>query len=520
MNNSRALIGIAVFVAALIFAIWLGINIATDQLETLIKVTGAVVLIVCALLGRRIWMIIPLLGALNLSLPLPGSPTTLLVGQALFVAFCGLLFLSRKLHFKLAFTELGFWTLLLFLCVLQTYLRNPIGLNIFGGDSVGARPYAFFMAALVSCLILSTLKIPAADLKWIIRLSIFGSIVSFAIQSVGFFVPRVSQVLGGNSPEAVSLGSEQQGEYGVNAATRIGFLGFAGRDLSLWVSSFISPLRACFHPLWAPLVLISLAFAALSGFRNEIAAVGFTYLISLAYRGGFISVFISTMALVMGIVLLSVVNLATPLPANVQRAVSFLPGTWDQVYVKDSQGSTDWRVDMWKEALFTDFWIQNKILGDGLGMTKQELNYIKSLSELQTVGVKGSANLTRQQEIMMASGAYHSGPVSTVRVIGYVGLFILLLAQIRLAVHAHRQIQRAKNTEWFPLTLFIGIPLIWAPIFFVLIFGDFGAAVASLLMGAAMVRILENNLPLPVWKKINRAYVPPLPSNPMSLKAR
>jgi hypothetical protein len=116
----------------------------------------------------------------------------------------------------------------------------------------------------------------------------------------------------------------------------------------------------------------------------------------------------------------------------------------------------------------------------------------------------GAGKLTLQQEFMMASGNYHSGPVVTVRTIGYVGLFILVLAQIRLAVHAHRQIQRAKNTEWFPLTLFIGIPLIWAPIFFVFIIGDFGSTVAAFLIGAAMVRLLENNLPLPEFKKAGR----------------
>lgn len=520
MNNSRTLIGIAAIFGVIIFSLWLGVNVVTDQLETLIKITAGVTLLVCVLLGKRIWMIIPLLGSLNLSLALPGKPTTLLVGQGLFIAFGGLLIMTRRVKFQLKFTELGFWTLILTLCVVQTYIRNPIGLNILGGESVGARPYVLFIASLVCSVILGSFVIPAAELKWIMRLSIFGSLVNFTVQVIGFFVPQVSQLLQGGASEGVSSGGAQRGEYGLNAATRIGFLGSAGRDIALVVSAFISPLRACFHPLWAPLVLLSLAFAALSGFRNEIAAVGMTYLISLAYRGGFISVFISSMALVMGIALLAVVNMATPLPANVQRALSFLPGTWNQAYVQDTQGSTDWRVDMWKEALFTDFWIQNKVLGDGLGMTKQELNYIRSLSDLQTVGVKGAANLTRQQEFMMASGAYHSGPVSTIRVIGYVGLVILLLAQIRLAVHAHRQIQRARHTEWFPLTLFIGIPLIWAPIFFVLIFGDFGAAVASLLMGAAMVRVLQNNLPLPAWQRINRGYTPLLPNNHTSLRAR
>jgi hypothetical protein len=503
MNNSRNIIGVGVFAGALIFSIWLGVNIVTDQAETIIKVIGCLTLIACALLGRRIWMIIPLMGGINLSLAIPGQPSTALVGQTLFIGFCVLLFMTRKLQIQPAFTELGFWVLLLCFCVLQTYLRNPVGLNIFGGQSVGARPYALFAASLISCMILSTFRIPAEELKYIIKISILGSIINFAVQSVAIFVPQVERLVGGSSLATQDQGLADRGQYGETFATRIGFLGYASRSLSLLTSSYISPLRACFSPFWAPIMLITIAFAAISGFRNEIAAIGLTYLVSIAYRGGFASVLISSIALTMGVALLAVINLALPLPANAQRALSFLPGTWDQTHIDDSKGSTDWRVDMWEEALFTDFWIHNKTLGDGLGMTKQELNYIQSFTYKQSELITGSGKLSRQQEFMMASGAYHSGPVSTIRVIGYLGLAILLFAQIRLAVHAHRQVRRARNTEWFPLTLFIGIPLIWSPFFFVFIGGDFSSSASSLLLGVAMVRILENNLPLPVYSKFH-----------------
>jgi vacuolar-type H+-ATPase subunit I/STV1 len=64
-------------------------------------------------------------------------------------------------------------------------------------------------------------------------------------------------------------------------------------------------------------------------------------------------------------------------------------------------------------------------------------------------------------------------------------------------------IKQARKTNWFPLTLFIGIPIIWSPVFFVFIFGDFGPAIASLLFGTAMVRLLENNLPRPIKSENN-----------------
>jgi hypothetical protein len=58
----------------------------------------------------------------------------------------------------------------------------------------------------------------------------------------------------------------------------------------------------------------------------------------------------------------------------------------------------------------------------------------------------------------------------------------------------------------------IGIPNIWAPFFFIFIFGDFGPALGAFLGGAAMIRILENNLPLPAYVKRKRDRVLNSPS--------
>lgn len=496
--DSQKIKALVVIVIALFVALYLGIASATAQLETVLWVLGGSGALICFALGKRIWMIIPFLGSLNLTLMIPGQPSTLLLAHAIFIGFCIVLFLMRTLPAKIALSELEFWILLVTLMIIQTYIRNPVGLNIFGGDSVGAKPYVMFAIALVSSLFLSSLRISSADLRWILRLSIIGGIISFGVQTLGFFLPRVGVwygVSGGGGGDSIDSGLE-----GVGRASRISFLGTAARNLSLWVATFKAPIRACFHPLWAPLILLSLAFATLSGFRNELGAVGLTYIVGMAYRGGFGAVLISSLALVMGLAALALFNIASPLPANIQRSLSFLPGSWDQALVQDANDSTTWRVEMWKEALLSDFWIKNKILGDGLGMTREEYSFIQSFKDVTVSGAVGSGKLTRQQELFMAAGNYHSGPVITIRTIGYIGLGIFLLAQIRLAVHAHRQIQRARNTDWFALTLFIGIPLIWAPIFFTFVIADFGPAVTSFLLGTAFVRLLENNLPLPAWE--------------------
>lgn len=507
--DSNKIRAILISIIALIGALYLGISSATAQLETVLWVVGGTGLITCALLGRRIWMIIPFFGTINLSLMLPGTPNTMLLAQAIFLGFCVLLFLMRKLPFELGFTELGLWTTLLTICIVQAYLRYPVGLNIFGGSSLGGRPYALFAITLVSSLVFSSLRISAPDLNAILRLSILGGIINFATLCFGHFVPRVGMWVGATAIETNNATGQVQSTLVAEQASRIVFVRDIGRNLANWIGAFVSPIRACLHPLWALLLLLSFVFAAYSGYRNEIAAVGLTYLVALAYRGGRVSLVIAFFTFFTGVIMLALFNLAVPLPANVQRSLSFLPGTWNEVYVKDSEDSTEWRLEMWKEALLTEFWIKNKFLGDGLGMTREEFNYIKSFEGKNIGGAVRTGKLTQQQQFLMACGSYHSGPVSTIRTTGYLGLIILVMAQIRLAVHSHRQILRAKDTEWFPLTLFIGIPLIWSPFFFVFIFGEFGVAAASYLMGAAYVRLLERNLPLPPYVSPRQAkYVP------------
>jgi hypothetical protein len=279
------------------------------------------------------------------------------------------------------------------------------------------------------------------------------------------------------------------------------------QTLALTVSSRINPLKACFSLRWAPLVLLSFAFAAFSGYRNVIGAVGLTYMVGLFYRGHMLSVLAAGLFSILILGFLAFGNLVMPLPPNIQRSLSFLPGTWEESYRRDSKESSEWRVAIWKEALLTDRWIHNKWLGDGMGFTATDLAMQQSVKARKLKGRFGVSGFDLQREAILANGDYHSGPVSAVRTIGYVGLLVMALAQLRLVVHAHRQIMRCKGTEWYPVALFFCIPIIWNPVFFWLIFGGFGGDAPFILMSAGMLRMLENNLPLPAYVT-GRARVP------------
>lgn len=491
MNSSASVRAILIFIAAAALALWLGISVATDQFETLFKVVGATGFIICALLGRRIWLLMILLTAMNV--PLIRGISTVDLGQALFIGFSAILFLMRRLPLQFKFGELELWMLLIAASVVQVYLRNPVGLNIFGASSVGARPYFAVATTWLTGAVLGALVIPHSELKWAMRLTIIGSL------SGAFLTTARMRFFGGGEVEPGGI----QASTGGGSSSRLPILGSLATNLARIIASYVSPLRACFHPLWAPLILLSFAFAAGSGYRNAVASIGIYYLIALAYRGGFTSVLIASLSGALGLGTLALVNLAMPLPPNIQRALSPFPGTWEERHVQAAEASSEWRLEMWKEALFTDYWIQNKLLGDGLGFTRREWEMMQAAESGLGYESLGSG-LSAQQESLMINGAYHSGPVQTIRVVGYVGLLILTLAMIRIAVHSHREILRCRGTEWYPFALFMGIPSIALPFIFTFVFGEFRSAVVQVFLSYGMLSLMRRTLPLPAYVKPSR----------------
>lgn len=94
----------------------------------------------------------------------------------------------------------------------------------------------------------------------------------------------------------------------------------------------------------------------------------------------------------------------------------------------------------------------------------------------------------------MITGGVHSGPVSCIRSLGYVGLGILLTFLVTIAVRAFRIARRAKGTRFQTLAFFFCIPAIVEPFFFVLIFGSVENTIPEGLFTLGMLQMLENSL--------------------------
>jgi len=229
----------------------------------------------------------------------------------------------------------------------------------------------------------------------------------------------------------------------------------------------------------------------MGGYRNTLAIVAMNFAVGIAYRSGLSGILAAMLLGITGLVALSITNTVTPLPPNMQRALTSLPGTWEQRYKDDAKGSTDWRREIWIEALTSERWIRNKWIGDGLGFGAEDLQIGMSAK-----GIAGISGIDAQREQVLINGDYHSGPVSTIRVIGYTGLVLFLLAQFRLGLLAHRMIIGTRGSRWHSLCLLMGIPTIVSPVIFVFVFGDFKSAITSYLISVAMLNLIRNSLEL------------------------
>ena len=143
---------------------------------------------------------------------------------------------------------------------------------------------------------------------------------------------------------------------------------------------------------------------------------------------------------------------------------------------------------MWRQALFTNRYIRNKLLGDGFGFRLQDIQGFESM------GGMASASSEQVQEYFLVIGAYHSGPVSAIRYVGGVGLFLMTMFMIAAAVYAWKLIVKSSGTAFFPMALFVGCPVIFLPVAYWLIFGAADGAYIGFLLNLAMLNMLDRSL--------------------------
>lgn len=479
-----------IVVIALFGAIYLGVAAATAQKVAVMWVAGILFLATCMLLGRHIWIIIPatlgMKGGINL---LPGAPEPWHLMTLVVASFFAIRIAVRRQRLAFRWTSLDFGVALVALSILQAFVRNPTGLMVFGGDTAGGKPYFIYAVAILAFVLIGMADADQRSFRWAILLHIvvtsFDGLLSLASGFSPAFAEAVLPYYSNVSMDAVSSINYD------SDVTEVRLTQFSqlGSILGLVACSFWRPVAALdLRKPWRGLIAITgVAAALLSGFRGNVSSLFFRFVVGSLVRGKPWDVVVILLAGFIAIAGVIAIAPVSRLPYSVQRILTVIPGApvRDDI-AREAQDSIDLRVEMWERALLTDRYIDNKILGDGFGIKKDD-------AALITLWSQGDRQIRAQvhvEEVLMAIGAYHGFHAEVIRFTGVVGLICATTTMIIFFKVSSQQIKAHKDGEIFGYVIFLGIPFLIMPFWYWFVYGDYRQMFPPALAMAGMLKLL------------------------------
>ncbi|MDE0836333.1 MAG: hypothetical protein OSA84_08290 [Akkermansiaceae bacterium] len=491
MDSSKLKV-ILVIVFAAFAALYLGVAAATAQMEAIAWVAGAVIVAFVLALGKHVWVLIPitlaLAGTIN---AIPGSPAPWWAATMTVFAMFLMRFLSRvRDTFVFRFTWLDFAILLQVLAVSQAFIRNPAGLSIFGGDVVGGKPYIAFGMSFAAYFLLSIVPTELKLVKSTVILIIFMAICDGGLMITTTLFPAVgAATIPIYSGADFNASTDQSTNIDLSEIRLMPAL-ILGKALGLAAFTLFRPISTLnpLKPISFLMMTSSLGLILLSGFRSALGMLAIYAVVSSLVRNRTSDVVIAGFLGMVALSLLIVTGSARHLPFGAQRILSILPIEVEDRAREDATNSSEWRFEMWKLALTTDRYIQNKWLGDGFSFRSDELAMMRDVAS-NTQRTTGGLN---DQDLMMAKGSYHGFHVEAIRMTGALGLLCALISMGIFFRYAWKQIQYFRGRPEWGFVLFLCIPYLITPFYVMLVFGAYRNGLPLILVGAGMIKLLDN----------------------------
>ena len=467
----------------LLVAFVLGIFIGGSEVLRLLIIFGVIALMaIIASMRQNVWLLIPMFWGFTGFVPLMPLPFSVRDLSVMLVGGIGFALLTLRIYrFR---SQLGLLDLFLFLNLAQVglaFIAHPTGFRSFSSESVGAKPYFEIAIAILAYLVVSNQVIPAKLSRalpvFILIPEAISSILTLAIR----IKPSLAYVLGLFYSSFLPSSDPLRGPVVERIAVG------SGNTLVTTLCSYFRPLTllSIGRPIRFLLFMIGITLILISGFRSQLAGAVAIFVLASYFRKGIPDVIIVLTGIFMALLMIILVNSIYPLPLAVQRTLSFLPGHWDPRAASDARGSTEWRLEMWQDAAKSTRYIRDRVMGDGFGFSR---------AELQAMDRQRYATGIMSQEDSMIIGAFHNGPLSTIRFVGVVGLVLYYALIIYTAIYAWRLIRASGDFDYYPLALFVGLPLIWEPFNYTLVFGGYDSGLPNTIFGIGMLKMIHNSL--------------------------
>jgi hypothetical protein len=322
--------------------------------------------------------------------------------------------------------------LLLALVVVATgFLRGGFGLKSLGSASQGGRAYFYVLFAILGYFALMVTPITPARAALYVGLFIFSHL-SFMISHLIYLLGDKFYFLYAFFSVDVAA-SQIIADYSKPSMVRLGGLGPASFAVVCFLLMRYG-IQGTFNPRHPFRFLAFVVFATLtllSGFRSMLVTLAIFFLVQFYLERLFSSriLIFCLFAMVAGGAVL--VPLASRLPLPLQRTLSILPLDVDPMVRSEAEGSSQWRVKMWR-MLVPDL-PKYVVAGKGYSINPSEL----ALSEESMR--RGYAD---DFETAVLVGNYHNGPLSVYVPFGSMGLVVFLLFlgfSVRLLYRYYRQ---------------------------------------------------------------------------------
>lgn len=505
--------GLFIIVLSAMFAVYLGVAAATASFEAIAWVAGFAALAFILALGKHIWVLIPmglvLQGTIN---AVPGSPPAWALAGALVAVMFLVRFAMRVQDFGYRFDLLDAAILLQVVMVGQAYVRNPTGLLIFGGTVAGGKPYFVFAAAFLCFFLLALVKPDTKVFKWTVITMIAVAIGDGLIATISDYSPRFAMaVLKLYSNANYVVANTQDAARDLSVSRGGGGVALLGRAMVIPCFCLMRPIKAIspFRPLIMLTVAIGTVLVLYSGFRSGIAYLGAVFIASALIRRKMIDVVAASLMGLTCLLLIVVSGKARSLPFGVQRVLSVLPIEVSAAARMDAENSSEWRFEMWKLALTTDRYIQDKVWGDGFGFSAVEIRAMLDSEDGY------SDAMTNIQDQMLAKGSYHGFHVETIRFTGVMGLLAALFFMIVCFRKALQLIRSCRGHPLFPYVAYACIPFIIYPFWAMLVFGSYRLDFPMMMAMAGMLKMMDKLKS--EWALAPEVQELPAPRQPMGL---
>ena len=479
----------------LLLAVVIGNAVGSSDMRLVAGVIAAIpVAVIFVKLKTNIWVLLPI--GWYFSGRLPWLPVPFTVRDLCFMTvifFFTLFFATRAFPWKRKLGTLDYLIYINLAYLATVYARNPAGFWAMQTSVVGGRPYFEIALALGAFLILSRVKIT----DFVARMfPLFFVIPAWAIgllDLVTRILPQtavpLSMIYSGVGARGVAGAVQQETRIG---ETRLDSMQWAGSSTVLTLCAKYNPitLLSPLYPLRALFFGLGLIAIFLSGFRSVILFAMVAFLLSAILRGSLKDLWLAGAGLLLGLItIISLQGSLFQLPLTVQRSLAWLPGDWSEEAKLAGDESTRWRVEMWEWAWNDDRILRDRTWGQGFGLSLDDMNLIAT--SLMAGQGGGSLLGGSDRENFMITGTFHSGPLSTIKYVGIVGLALYYPLMCYMALLAWKLCKQARGTKAFTLALFVGIPIIYEPFNFVVIFGGLDSNYSQLLFWAGLLNMTQ-----------------------------